>query len=259
MNSSVTSGVESCTSGGAELTSHPMSLSLNVRRFLYPCAQWCRSCPIVSKKLSTPPPPLLPPPVLPLPLPPIPIPPRLPRLSSDLFRIHRLPAVRARASPRTLHPVVRRASGISSTVRIVCKTRLTTRMLNARISPSLIPSTQCSGRFSTKDSAAMYRPARPVASNLRRRSEPSVGGRRFRPRRPRRAQTGAADVMPRAAIWDSMPWVEGSRRSAGVGASCSVDIVGRGASMLVHDYWRGGACEHPAIISFIGKNKTQCV
>jgi hypothetical protein len=23
----------------------------------------------------------------------------------------------------------------------------------------------------------------------------------------------------------------------------------------VHDYWRGGACEHPAIISFIGKNK----
>ena len=25
----------------------------------------------------------------------------------------------------------------------------------------------------------------------------------------------------------------------------------------MHDYWRGGACEHPAIISFIGKNKTQ--
>ena len=29
------------------------------------------------------------------------------------------------------------------------------------------------------------------------------------------------------------------------------------AGWMLHDYWRGGACEHPAIISFIGKNKTQ--
>ena len=26
---------------------------------------------------------------------------------------------------------------------------------------------------------------------------------------------------------------------------------------MMHDYWRGGACEHPARISFIGKNKKQ--
>jgi hypothetical protein len=29
------------------------------------------------------------------------------------------------------------------------------------------------------------------------------------------------------------------------------------ADSIMHDYWRGGACEHPAIISFIGKNTTQ--
>ena len=27
--------------------------------------------------------------------------------------------------------------------------------------------------------------------------------------------------------------------------------------MVLQDYWRGGACEHPAIIPLIGKNPTQ--